>query len=146
MNKNPKSKWQDAERAAVHFAVHCMDCIITRRAVRAKFQSVDFFACDVVGKQKDGSHVYIQVTTGQAPAVTARKRKIEKIPWHHSDIVLILQLFWLSNPKNKRKKDWYFKVFEYSPLDERSCQRNWDEWVGGLNVDKNWFKAYEEAK
>ena len=139
MNKNPKSKWQDAERAAVHFAVHCMDCVLTHKAIRRAYQSVDIFGCDVVGKQKDGVHVYIQVTTGQMPKVTERKRKLEKIPWHHSDIVLILQLFWLSNPKNKRKKDWYFKVFEYT-----LCK--WDEWMGGVPVDKNWFKAYEEAK
>ena len=139
MNKNPKSKWQDAERAAVHFAVHCMDCVLTHKAIRRAYQSVDIFGCDVVGKQKDGSHVYIQVTTGQMSKVTERKRKLEEIPWHHSDIVLILQLFWLSNPKNKRKKDWNFKVFEYT-----LCK--WDEWMGGVPVDKNWFKMYEEAK
>ena len=77
---NAKNKRGDCERAAVHFAYEILGCVITRRAVQTKWQKVDFFAADVVGKRPDGTHVYIQATAGQYSAVTARRRKLEKIP------------------------------------------------------------------
>jgi len=84
---NSKAKRGDCERAACHYIVHSHGCTVFRKAIRTQFQSVDFFASDVVGKKPDGSHVYVQATAGQASAVSARRKKLEKIPWHPSDTI-----------------------------------------------------------
>ena len=141
--KNAKSKRNDAERAAVNFAHKHLGCVVTRRAVRTQWQKVDFFAADVVGKYDDGSHVYIQATAGQHSAVTARRRKLEKYPWHSTDTVLLLQLVQTEDPANARKKLWFFRVHEYV-LDGYS--RAWETYEDAVPIPKEWFKAYREVQ
>lgn len=147
-----KTKRVDAEKACEHYARVVLGCVCTRRPVRTQFQSIDFFGADVVGKRQDGSHVYIQVTTGQASAARVRRRKLEAYPWHPSDTVYLLQL---CRDDSQRPIRWFFKVHKYATSlnlvgmlnDEPS-----DTWMGRkwLNSDevydvpRIWFKAWKE--
>jgi hypothetical protein len=136
--KNAKSKRADAERAAEWYAREILGCVITRRALRMRFQKVDFFACDVVGKRSDGTHVYIQVTAGQAQAVTARRRKLEKIPWHETDHLELLQLIQTEDPANARRKIWYFRVHYMN------AAMQWSTKERAVTVPRDWFRAYRD--
>lgn len=139
---NAKTKRGDAERAAVHYCHEEMKCVITRRAIRTKFQSVDFFAADVVGKRADGSHVYVQVTAGGASAVTARRRKLEVIPWHATDKVQLLQLIQTEDPANGKRKLWFFRVHIYAGDVLSGVRlRHWTTMVQAVPVPREWFKA-----
>ena len=138
--KNAKSKRADAEKATVWFAHKNLDCVVTRRAIRTMYQKVDFFAADIVGKRVDGSHVYIQTTAGQYSAVTARRRKLESIPWHKSDQVLICQLVSTEDPANSRRKLYFFRVHE---LSEEGSDFNWWTWNKAVEIPREWFKAYK---
>ena len=135
---NAASKRPEAERAAEWYAIKELECVVTRRALRTKFAKVDFFASDVLAKRVDGSHVYIQVTAGQASAVTARRRKLEKIPWHESDTVQLLQLVQTEDPANSRKKLWFFRVHKY----EQERGEWWTE-MEAVPVPRHWFKAWK---
>lgn len=144
--KNAKSKRGDAERATVWYAREILGCVVTRRAVRTQFQSVDFFGSDIVGKMPDGSHVYIQATAGQDSAVTTRRRKLEAIPWHETDIVQLVQLRQTEDPANARRKKWFFRVHEYQYIfiDDRH-DREWVTHDQAVDVPREWFKAWKEA-
>lgn len=155
---NAKSKRGDAERAAEHYCHDQMKCVITRRAVRTKWQKQDFFGCDVIGKRADGVHVYVQVTAGQHSAVTARRRKLEDIPWHKTDIVHLLQLVQTEDPANARRKLWFFRLHMYVP-DSCFCEdryplqdfllgkkRVWKTEENAIPVPREWFKAYKNAQ
>lgn len=151
MKTNSKAKRGDGERAAEHYAVHIKSCVITRRAIRTQFQSVDFFASDVVGKMADGSHVYIQATAGQAAAVSTRRRKLEAIPWHPSDTVELVQLVQTPDPANARRTLWFFRVHRYYPVfDEKQNRyalvRRWETLETAVPVPKEWFKKLKEEK
>lgn len=137
MRKNAKALRSAAERAAVWYCHEKHNCVITRRAVRTRFQSVDMFAADIVGKHLDGSHVYLQVTAGQSSAVTTRRRKLEKIPWHTSDTVELLQLVQTEDPANAKRKLWFFRVHEYDPM------KGWSTQNEAFPIPKEWFRSYE---
>ncbi len=144
MNKNPKAKYKEAEVAAEWYAYEVLGCIRTVRAVRTKYQRQDMFASDVLGRKPDGTLVAIQVTAGQSQAVTARKRKLEKEIWHKTDTVLLLQLYWEQNPKNKRGKLWYFKVWEYVyGHPNLTPDRHWFH-TSDHAVPKEWFNLYNK--
>jgi hypothetical protein len=140
MRKNPKSKRPEAERASEWYAVKECGCVITRRACRTKWQSVDMFCCDVVGKRPGGSHVYIQATAGQNEAVRQRRRKLDSIPWHPSDEVLLLQLVHTENPANARSKLWFFRVHRLRTIDLK-----WLVDTEAYPVPKEWFKSLKNA-
>lgn len=157
MKQNSKAKRGDCERAAEHYLLQKHGCVITRRAIRTQFQSVDFFASDCVGKKPDGSHVYVQATAGQAAAVSARRRKLENIPWHPSDIVELVQLVQTPNPANARQTLWFFRVHEYrlisTPaakvpskglLENYILSREWRTLPDAIPVPKEWFKSHKE--
>ena len=161
MKQNSKAKRGDCERAATHYAVVNHSCVITRRAIRTQFQSVDFFASDVVGKKADGSHVYIQATAGQASSVSTRRKKLEKIPWHPSDIVELVQLVQTENPANARQTLWFFRVHVYQriagPEMDSTVPYPWKEYIfltkrqwktleTAVPVPKEWFKAWKEEE
>ena len=137
--KNPKSKRGDAERATVWYARKILKCVYTRRAVRTQWQTVDFFGSDIVGKRSDGSHVYIQTTAGQDSAVTARRRKLEKIPWHESDTVQLVQLRQTEDPANARRKLWFFRVHIYE-------DGVWSTSEDAVVIPREWFKAWKEPE
>lgn len=145
-----KSKRPEAERAAEWYAVKIEDCIMVRKAVKAAFQKVDFFGSDVMGKRKDGSVVYVQVTTGQHSAVTARRRKLEKVPWHESETIILLRLVETQDPFSKKRKLWWFKVFiyDYDPLMDDGELKNMSFRVwktdDDVPVPKNWFTKWRE--
>jgi hypothetical protein len=124
-----KSYRSAAERAAEWYAVEIENCIVTRRAIRSQWQSVDFFGSDVVGKRLDGSHVYIQVTTGQAPAVSVRKKKLTAYPWHLTDTVLMLQMVEL--PMVSKRKQYAFNQWRY-------ISGSWKN-TGQMGIPKEWF-------
>ena len=134
---NARSKRGDAERAAEWYAREVYNCIVTRRAIRTQWQAVDFFGCDVVGKKPDGTHIYIQATAGQDSAVTARRRKLEKIPWHETDTIEILQLVQTENPANARRKLWFFRVHNYDG--------EWHTKDEAISIPKVWFKKWKES-
>lgn len=142
MQKNPKSKRMDAERASEHYA-HSLGCIVTCRAVRTQWQRQDLFASDVIGKKADGRMVFIQATAGQNSAVTARRRKLEKIPWHYDDLILICQLVQEKDPDNKRRKNWYFRIHRFHPF--LSGGSRWSTYDFDTPIKKEWFKAYKEV-
>ncbi len=139
---NAKSKRNDAERATVHYAVEICECVRTRRAIKTKWQSVDFFGADVVGKRTDGSHVYIQVTAGAYAAVTARRRKLEAEAWHPTDTVLLLQLIQTIDPANAKRKKWFFRVHEYIRASE--LHRIWHTNEQAVEIPPIWFRARKE--
>ena len=138
--KNAASKRADAERAAEWYAHEILGCVVTRRAIRTKFHKVDFFASDVVGKMPDGSHVYIQATAGQNQAVTARRRKLEKYPWHESDSVEIVQLIQTIDPANARRKLWFFRVHF---LQRFNKDLKWFSKERAIPIPKEWFRAHK---
>ena len=142
-----KSKRPEAEKAAEWYAVKVENCIMIRRAIRTQWQKVDFFGSDVVGKRKDGTHVYIQVTAGQHSAVTARRRKLEKVPWHESDTVILLRLVETQDPFRKKRKLWWFKVCMYEIrgqiLSSSIPVRGW-HWEDDISVPSTWFKKWRE--
>lgn len=143
MKKNAKSLRPLAERACEHYAIEICGCVRTRRAIRTKWQSVDFFGADCVGKRKDGSHVYIQVTAGMAAAVTARRRKLEAEVWHPTDTVLLLQLIQTIDPANAKRKKWFFRVHGYDRLTD--YHRKWRTDEQAIEIPKEWWKARKEV-
>lgn len=132
MPKVSKSKRREAEVAAEHCLRHEFGCIDTARAIRTQFQTVDIFACDVVGKDCRGLTYYAQVTTGQSQAVSSRRRKLESIHWHSLDTVMILQL---SFRPDGRKKRWHFVVHDYD-----TDTGSWKKWETVIAVPGEWFK------
>lgn len=116
-----------------------MACVITRRARRTKFAAVDFFASDVMGKRADGSMVFVQATAGQDSAVTARRRKLEAIPWAPHDRVFVLQLRGSQDPANRRRLVYHFRVMEYTR--KQGWIRGWHTWRKAHEVQREWFKA-----
>ena len=141
-----KGKRTDAEKAGEHY-LRSLGCLCTRRPVRTQFQSIDFFGSDVVGKLRDGSHIYAQVTTGKAEAARVRRRKLEAYPWHASDRVLLLQL---AVDAETRPYRWYFRVHEYKlPVRQidtpvAQSERRWDNSSFEIDVPRAWFKAWKE--
>jgi len=132
------SRRPQAERAAEWYAVERMGCVVTRRAVRVQYQSVDFFGSDIVGKTRDGAHVYIQVTAGGNSAVSARRRKLEAIPWHTTDRVQLLQLVQTHDPANGRRKLWFFRVHNFAL---KRNARVWTTESDAVPVPADWFSA-----
>ena len=124
----------DAERAAEHYLYRVLSCEIEqiRRAVRVRFQSVDFWGCDVMGRHISGHAYYAQVTAGQTEAVRTRRRKLEKISWNEYDHVYLLQLV---ERKAGRGKDFFFRVhrFHHQP-------RRWDVDDALQPVPREWFR------
>lgn len=141
MPKKPIAKTMraPAERAAEWYLREVCGCVVTRRAVRTRYQSVDFFACDIMGKRENGSMVWAQVTAGGPEALRVRRRKLEKIPWHSSDAVIVLQLTSTPNPANARSKLWFFRVHRYLALN------TWVVDVEAAPVKREWFKAWKEG-
>jgi len=135
-----KSKRPQAERATEHAMVELFHCVATRRALRTKFAKVDMFACDVMGVRADGTRVFVQTTSGQTAAVLTRRRKLEAYPWHHSDYVAVWQLTERASVSNPRRKDWFFRVWEYTP-GWQDGKREWAVQDDPIPVKREWFKA-----
>jgi len=134
-----KSMRPVAERAGEWWMREVMGCVRTRRALRTKFARVDFYAADIIGKLADGACIYSLVTAGQAEAVRTRRRKLEAIPWHPSERVLLLKLFSEPDSAKANAKLWYFRVHEYLHQD--------DQWVildEKSPIKPEWFKAWRE--
>ena len=132
-----KNDWSNAEKAAEHYLREVYLCEHTRRPVRTRFQKQDFFACDVVGKTADGNHIYAQVTTGDSSAVAARRRKIEAIPWHESDTVIILQM---KSEKIGNKRRFWFRIHHY---ETDLC--GWNALLTGHEIPREWFKPFKDS-
>jgi len=141
---NSKVKRNEAERAAQWYAHIIHRCVISRKAIRTQFQSVDFFASDIVGKKNTGEHVYIQATAGQASAVSTRRKKLEAIPWHPSDTVELVQLVQTPDPANARKTLWFFRVHEY--IHGSWEGRQWWTRHNAVPVPAEWFKSFKTGE
>ena len=102
----------------------------TRRAVRVKWQKVDFFGADVMAIAPDGTKRFVQVTTSKrAEHVRQRRRRLEQFPWHSTDHVYIFQLVERRSPPDRRQVDRFFRVHEYSP-----AGRKWRVWSEVIQV------------
>jgi hypothetical protein len=145
---NAKSKRSQAERAAEHYA-HDIGCVLTRRAIQTKYHKVDFFGADIMGFKANGEKIFIQATAGQYSAVTARRRKLEAIPWHNTDTVLICQLIQSQDPANARKKLWFFRIHKYQFYHHvhnvGSNVRVWETSDKAVEIPREWFKAWPPA-
>ena len=139
--KVAKSKRPEAERAGEWYLREVCGCVVTRRAVRTKWQSVDFFASDVMGKRLNGRTFYAQVTAGKVEAVRSRRRKLEAVPWHPSDRVMVLQLVFTPNPAHARRKLWFFRVHNYN----HGLTPEWLVDDEAASVPKTWFRAWRDV-
>jgi len=141
--KIARSRRPQAERAAEHWLVEVMGCDPhqMRRAIRTKYQAVDFFASDVMAKDRAGKTFYVQVTAGQNEAVRVRRRKLEKFSWNTHDFVYVLQLVEVPNPVNIRRKDYFFRVHYYDHFHE-PC--GWIVEGAACPVPREWFKKLQE--
>ena len=137
--KVAKSKRPEAERASEHYLYHVCGCdpAQIRRAIRTKWQSVDFWACDVMGRTLKGMCYFAQVTAGQDEAVRVRRRKLEKISWNMYDNVMLLQLVEQQDPANNRRKLFFFRVHHLDWLKPESL---WTVDEVAFPVPKEWFK------
>jgi len=126
-----KALRRQAEVAAEHY-LRSLGCVMTRRCFRTQFAKVDFFGADVVGKMPDGSHVYAQVTTGGKQAMSARRKKLEAVPWNGTDVVLLLQL--VSTPGPRGSKLLWFRQYAYVGGD-------WFRDPEDVSVPKEWLKT-----
>ena len=135
-----KSKRPEAERASEHYLVHVCGCDPEqiRRAIRTKWQSVDFWACDVMGRTKDGMVYFAQVTAGKTEAVRVRRRKLEKISWNIYDNVMVLQLVEQQDPANMRRKQFFFRVHHYDHIGG-----TWFVDETANLVPREWFKKFQ---
>jgi hypothetical protein len=88
MKQNSKAKRSEAERACEWYCRIVHKCVVTCRSMVTQWNRQDLFAADCIGKRADGSGVFIQVTAGQASAVSSRRKKLEKIPYR----ILTLQM------------------------------------------------------
>lgn len=142
-----KARHREAEVAAEHWLREQMHCVAIRRAVRTKWQRVDFFGADLVGVLCTGAHVYVQVTTGAAQAVSVRRRKLEGFPWHPSDTVLLLNLVVTESPAKGRRKEFWFRAEELiTNHQENGMRSTWQDWEESIPVPREWFrKAKDEA-
>lgn len=140
---NAKTKRADAERACEWYAREILGCVQTRRAVRTKWQKVDFFGADVMGKCENGSTVYIQATAGQDAAVSTRRRKLEIIPWHYTETVEVVRLIQTIDPANARRKLWFFRVHVYSIALGGYNNRGWITQSAAIPIPPHWFKKWK---
>jgi hypothetical protein len=145
-----KTKRPEAERAAEWVLRERYNCVVTRRALRTKFAKVDFFAADVIGIRADGTKVFAQATAGSNECVRTRRRKLEAIPWHPSDTVILLQLVETPDPVNQRKTSWFFRVHRLAVTPnirgEHEYNAGWLDVTEAIPVQKEWFKAWKEKK
>lgn len=136
-SKIAKSRRNDAERAAEHYLYEVCNCdpFQIRRAVKTKYQAVDFWGCDVMGRNLMGKCFYAQVTTGKTEAVRIRRRKLEKISWNENDTVLVLQMVVQPDPANNRRKAYYFRIHIY-----KHKIKKWDVKLTAYPIPRKWFK------
>jgi len=139
--KVAKSKRPEAERAGEWYLREVCGCVVTRRALRTKYAKVDFYCADIIGKHADGSCVYAQATAGGNAALRIRRRKLETVPWHESEKVMVLQLTFMPDPANMRRKLWFFRVHRYDHVHDR----NWRVDSVAEPVPKAWFKAWKDV-
>ena len=127
-----------AERAGEWYLREVCGCVATRRALRTKFARVDFFASDIIGKLPNGACVYAQVTAGGNEALRTRRRKLEAVPWHESEAVLVLQLVSTPDPVNATRKLYWFRVHRYD-----QSRGEWSLDREAAPVNRDWFKAWK---
>ena len=128
-----KQDQQNAEKAIEWYLYEICGCPIhqIRRAIRTKYQKVDFFGCDAMGMDHNGTKIFIQVTTGEYEAVRQRKRKLEKFTWHKYDNINVFQMI---KKKSGRTFDYYFIIWDY----EVSAGEWFEE--QSIAIPKKWFK------
>lgn len=146
-----KSKRPQAERAGEWCLAECFACIRTRRALRTKFAKVDFWGSDVMGMRKGGTKVFAQVTCGGNTALSVRRKKLEKYPWHPTDTVIVLQMVERQDVADQRKTAWFFRVHrleqyfhQYKPVELNQItapEREWSSTQDVIPISPHWFKA-----
>ena len=140
-----KLKSRQAEVAAEHWLRESMGCVAIRRAVRTKWQAVDFFGADLVGVLDTGAKIYVQVTTGGHSAMSTRRAKLGAFPWHASETVLLLNLVATASAAKGRRTEYWFRIEEYcSTMCESGrpmCEsrRRWQDWPDAYRVPREWF-------
>ena len=139
---NAKSRRKDAEKAAVWLAYKKFGAVEHVKSIQTQWQRVDIFGADVASKDIWGKVTYIQVTAGQDSAVNQRKKKLEKHHWHSTEQVILVQLKQRQEVVNARRKEWFFKMWEYKL---NNGHREWFLHSEPINIPKEWFKAYPKT-
>lgn len=136
-----KADRNNAERACEHYCREVLGCVVTVRAVRTQWQRQDLFAGDVIGKTAEGHLRVVQATAGKDQAVTARRRKLERIPWHPSDRVQVVQLRSWPDPANRRRLLYGFRVHEW---EHQLSPGAWGVQDRIQPVPREWFKSVQK--
>lgn len=97
------------------YAVHLATPAKVKRGKLWITLSNDIFGCiDIMAIRSAGESVrFVQVTTPNG--VTARKRKMEKLPWPVIANVEIWETRSRKNVRDARKTDYFFRVHWYNP-------------------------------
>lgn len=131
-----KSDAANAERAAEHYCREVLNCVRTCWAVRTQYQRQDLFSSDCIGLRDDGVKLFVQVTSsvqGASGNVATRRRKMEQVPWHVTDIVLLLEM---RRNKNGRVVTYYFR-------EHRLRHGRW--MIEAIEyIPKGWFRAWKK--
>ena len=135
-----------AENVAMWYAVKVEKCIHipempVYKALRSRFHRQDFWGADVMGMRKNGSKVWIQVTTGGSSAVSARKKRLMHL-WGQDDTVLMMQI-------SGRHGKYFMTVWrkegrEWKTLREK--ERIPNEWFRPLRMDTNERRGKDGTK
>lgn len=113
----------------------------TRRAIRTKWQKIDFFGADVIAKVPGNEQVsagttyYAQVTMSKDIAgISKRKRKLEQQYWSPYDRPRVLRLIQKKGDNNRN--EYFFRVYAFSPT-----QRTWHLQKEPWCIPKEMFKV-----
>jgi len=141
----------EAERAAEHYLYEVCGCQPEQiiRAVRTRYQKIDLWAADVMGRRKDGHCYFAQATAGGSEAVRTRRRKLEQISWNPYDHVFVLQLVERQDIVNMRRKSFFFRVHRYLHGLDYYKEGKLSEWIvddDACSVPREWFKKLRVEK
>lgn len=135
-HKTSRNRQRQIECAAEHFLRVNLACVNTVRAMKTRFQRQDLWGCDCIGRVRGcGKIVGIQVTCGDHRNVGHRRRKLEQVEWSENDRVLLGEF--RTERKGRGSRHW-FRMHEYK-------SGEWHVWNYGVDVPKEWFRAWKPA-
>lgn len=109
---------------------------VTRRALRTKFNKVDFFGSDIIAMNSK-EKVFCQVTMMKKGASVKRKKLEEYADyWLRTDRVFVFELRTIPNPVNRAVHDHFFRVHEFNKQ-----KGDWTIWDEAIPVPRSWFKV-----
>jgi len=105
-----------------------------RKAVRTKYQKVDFFGADIMAMDDyRGYKIFCQVTTGGYEAIRQRKRKLEQYIFSEHDDVFI---FVMKKEKKGRSFEYWFEINYFDMSGDDWYERPPEP------IKREWFTRY----